>query len=63
MLILQKLIETGVENGEFVCKDCEGKARSIMYILDGMKINARTIGITGETVDKELLYILSELGL
>ena len=63
VLILQKLIETGVENGEFVCKDCEGKARSIMYILDGMKINARTIGITGETVDKELLYILSELGL
>ena len=61
--ILKNLIETGVENGEFTCDDCEGKARSIMYVIEGLKINARTIGITDEAVDREILYILSELGL
>lgn len=60
--ILKKLIETGVENGEFTCGDCEGKARSIMYVMEGLKINARTMGIKDEAIDREILYILSELG-
>ena len=60
--IIEKLIETGVENGEFYCEDCEGTARNIMFVLEGLKISAQTIGITSEAVDREILYILNGLG-
>ena len=59
---IEKLIETGVENGEFYCEDCEGTARNIMFVLEGLKISAQTIGITSEAVDREILYILNGLG-
>lgn len=59
--IIEKLIETGVENGEFYCEDCEGTARNIMFVLEGLKISAQTIGITADTVDREISYILRSL--
>lgn len=60
--IIEKLIEAGVENGEFYCEDCQGTARNIMFVLEGLKISAQTIGITAEVVDREILYILRGLG-
>ena len=60
--IIEKLIETGVENGEFFCDDCRGMARNIMFVLEGLKISAQTIGITADTVDREILFILKMLG-
>ena len=60
--IIEKLIETGVDNGEFYCEDCEGTARNIMFVLEGLKICAQTIGITADTVDREIIYILRTLG-
>lgn len=60
--IIEKLIEAGVENGEFYCEDCEGTARNIMFVLEGLKISAQTIGVTPEAVDREILYILRGLG-
>ena len=60
--IIEKLIETGVENGEFYCEDCAGTARNIMFVLEGLKISAQTINITSETVDREIVYILRSLG-
>lgn len=60
--IIEKLIEAGVENGEFYCEDCNGTARNIMFVLEGLKISAQTIGITPETVDREILFILKGLG-
>ncbi len=60
--IIEKLIEAGVDSGEFYCEDCKGTARNIMFILEGLKISAQTIGITADTVDKEILYILKSLG-
>lgn len=60
--IMEKLIEAGVENGEFYCEDPLGTARNIMFVLEGLKINAQTIGITAETVDREFMYILTALG-
>lgn len=60
--IIDKLIEAGVENGEFYCEDCLGTARNIMFVLEGLKISAHTIGITSDMVDEELLFILKELG-
>lgn len=61
--IIQKLIEAGVENGEFLCDDSLGTARNIMFVLEGLKITSQTIGITGEMVDRELLYILKGLAI
>ena len=60
--IIEKLIETGVENGEFYCEDCRSAARNIMFLLEGLKISALTIGVTPEMVDRELLFILNGLG-
>ncbi|MCM1187339.1 MAG: TetR/AcrR family transcriptional regulator [Lachnoclostridium sp.] len=59
--ILEKLIETGVKSGEFACEDCQGTARNIMFVLEGLKISAQTIGITPEAVDREILFILKSL--
>ncbi len=60
--IIEKLIETGVDNGEFYCEDCAGTARNIIFVLEGLKISAQTIGITADTVDREIMYILKSLG-
>lgn len=60
--IIEKLIETGVDNGEFFCEDCRGTARTIMLVIEGLKISAQTIGVTAETVDRELLFIFKSLG-
>ena len=60
--IIEKLIGTGVENGEFYCEDCRSAARNIMFLLEGLKISAHTIGVTPEMVDRELLFILNGLG-
>lgn len=59
--IINKLIEAGVDNGEFYCEDPLGTARNIMFVLEGLKISSQTIGISQETVDKELYYILQGL--
>lgn len=61
--IIEKLIEIGVDNGEFYCDDCQGTARNIMFVLEGLKISAQTIGITEEAVDREITFILKFLGL
>lgn len=59
--VIEKLIEIGVDNGEFYCEDCKEAARNIMFVLEGLKISAQTIGITAETVDREIYYILKLL--
>lgn len=59
--IIEKLIENGVEAGEFYCEDARGAARNIMYVLEGLKIASLTRGITEETVDREILYIMQGL--
>lgn len=61
--IIEKLIEAGVENGELYCEDCEGTARNIIFVLEGLKICAQTIGVTAATVDREILYLLRGLGI
>lgn len=60
--IIEKLIEAGVENGEFYCEDCKGTARNIMFVLEGLKISAQTIGVTADAVDREIQFILRGLG-
>ncbi len=60
--IIEKLIEIGVDNGEFYCEDCQETARNIMYVLEGLKISAQTIGVTAEAVDRQIVFILKSLG-
>ena len=63
VFIIQKLIEQGVESGEFYCSDCEGTARNIMYVIEGLKISAQTMGVTEKSVDREIKYLLQGLGI
>ncbi len=55
---IAKLIEIGTENGEFVCSDPTGTAYNIMFVLSGMRINSRTIGLNEAMVDSQILFIL-----
>ncbi len=59
--VLAHLIENGVENGELYCDDAESAARNIMYVIEGLRIAANTVGLTEAEIDDELLYIMSGL--
>ena len=59
-LVLEKLLERGNESGEFSCVDPRGEASSIMFSIEGMKICARTMGISEKRVDRELLFLLKK---
>ena len=59
--VIEKLIEAGIASGEFYCENPKGAASNIMYVLEGMKINAQTFGITEKMVDEQLLYIMQGL--
>jgi len=59
--IIEKLLEAGVDNGEFYCEDCKGTARNIMFVLEGLKISSQTMGVTADIVDREIMYILRSL--
>ncbi len=59
--IVQTLIENGINSGEFQTNDPYGCARNLMYVIEGLKVSAKTIGINEDTVDRELLYILEGL--
>ncbi len=60
--VLETLIEAGVASREFKCKDCKEAAKNIMFVVEGLKICAQTIGVTPEAVDREIFYILKTLG-
>lgn len=61
--VIEKLIEACVSNGEFYCEDAAGVARNIMYVIEGMKIQSQTVGITEAAVDQEFMHILSGLAI
>lgn len=60
--MINKLIEDGVESGEFYCENTMGMARNIMYVLEGLKISAQTMGISEGTIDQALLFMIESLG-
>ncbi len=59
--IIEKLIQAGVDNGEFYCEDAGGAARNIMYVIEGLKIASQTRGVSEATVDREILYVMQGL--
>lgn len=61
VLVIQRLIEAGVETGEFYCEDARRAASNIMYVLDGLKIASQTRGISEAAVDREIMYVMQGL--
>ena len=61
IVVLNKILEEGVERGEFYCENTKAEATNIMFVLEGMKICAKTFGISESKVDQELLYLVSGL--
>ncbi len=59
--VIEKLIEDGIASGEFYCENPKGAAANIMFVLEGMKIDAQTFGVTEKMVDEQLLYIMQGL--
>jgi len=60
--MMGKLIEIGVESGEFVCEDPLTAAYNIVYMVEGMKVSSLTLGISPDAFDRQILYILQSLG-
>lgn len=59
--VLAELIASGVENGELYCDDPVAAARNIMFVLEGLKVSAQTMGVSEEAVDQQLVYIMAGL--
>ncbi|MFI3177630.1 MAG: TetR/AcrR family transcriptional regulator [Eubacteriales bacterium] len=59
--VIQTLIQDGVDNEEFYCEDPLGMARTIMYLLEGLKICSQTMGVSEAVINKQLLFILQGL--
>ena len=60
VLVLEKILTRGNETGEFDCENPGGVASNMMYTIEGMKICARTVGITEKKVDRELVYMMRQ---
>ena len=60
-MVLTRILEEGIANGEFYCEDPKQTAANIMYALEGMKICSRTMGLSENKVDRELLHVISGL--
>ena len=60
--MVAKIIEIGAESGEFTCENPVIAAFNIIYLIEGMKSSALTLGISPDSFDKQILFILQSLG-
>ncbi len=58
LYVLEELIKEGIENGEFYDIDAKAAASNLMYVFEGLKIAARTRGVSESTVDEEIMYVM-----
>ena len=61
VLLLTQLIERGVEDGELYDVDAAAAARNLMFVIEGMKVTARTMDLDQRMVDQQLMYIVDTL--
>ena len=61
VLVIEHLITEGVRAGEFSCEDPHATAKNIMYVIEGLKIAAHTMGVSEQTVDEEMQYLMQRL--
>ena len=59
--VIEKLIVLGIEEGDLYCEDPRGAARNMMYVIEGLRISSQTIGITEETVNREIRYLMRRI--
>lgn len=59
--ILQKLIEKGMENGEFYEVDSVVMARTIMLVIEGMRIVAHMGNLTESMIDEQFGAFIQQL--
>ena len=59
--LLDGFKKQGINIEDFYCENPLGCARNLMYVVEGLKITAGTIGITEEAIDKELMYVMQGL--
>ena len=59
--VLTRILEEGIAREEFYLEDTKAEATNIMYVLEGMKVCAKTFGVSESKVDQELLYLVSGL--
>jgi len=59
--VIESLICSGIESGEFYCDNPEAMAKNIMFELEGMKICAQTMFISEKMVNEEILFIMKNL--
>ncbi len=59
--LLAEIIAAGVATSEFYCEKPVVTSKNIMFVLEGLKVSARTVGVSEKTVDEQLLYILQGL--
>lgn len=59
--VIEYLIRLGCRQKKFHCRNAHKMAVNVMFLIEGLKISARTIRVTGEEVDDEIAFILEEL--
>ncbi len=58
---IEAIVSEGVESGEFYSDDVHATALNIMYLLEGLKIASRTVGVQESDIETQLIYILGNL--
>lgn len=59
--IVHKMIELGLQRGEFACEYPELETDNIMLTLEGMKIVELTQGLDLERIDENIAYMVNRL--
>ncbi len=58
---IEAIVAEGVESGEFYADDVHTTALNIMYLVEGLRIAARTVGVHESDIEAQLIYILGGL--
>lgn len=58
--VLDNILKRGNDSGEFSCDDTMATARSLMYVIEGMKACSATFGISEKKVDNELMFMMKQ---
>ena len=59
-LVLEKILEKGNISGEFDCENPHEEAGNMMLAIEGMKLCARTMGISENRVDREFMHMMKK---
>lgn len=58
LYVLEQIITEGIEAGEFYDIDAKHAASNLMYVIEGLKVSSRTVGLSESVVDDEIMYVM-----